>query len=95
MLKMKTAKLEDFKNVFLEKIETLYFNIDSLEIEYWNHECELVFLLEGAIKYRTYKTEEDFEQQIIDRLISFNDAERVRFEFETKLEELFDAATYS
>jgi len=95
MLKMKAARLEDFKNVFLEKIEVLYFDIDCLEIEYWRSEYELVFLLDGAIKRHAYVTQEDFEKQIIDELINFNKAEQVRLEFENKLEELFDAATYS
>jgi hypothetical protein len=92
---MKKAELQRFKSIFLEKIATLYFDIDSLEIEYWRSELELVLLLDGAIKYRTYKTEESFEQQIIDTLIIFNNNEQVRLDFENKLEELFDATTYS
>lgn len=95
MLKMKAAKLQELKYAFLEKVETLFFDIDSLEIEYWRSEYELVFLLDGAIKRRTYITEENFEQNIIRELVNFNNAEQVRTEFETKLEELFDAAKYS
>lgn len=92
MFKIKEEVLERIKAAFKEKTNTIYFDLPSLEIEYWKHDLELVLLLNGAVKSRFYiDIDGDLEEKIFDSLESFNRQRQLQTDFDKNLVELFYA----